>query len=221
MAVFARFMGWLAVAVGVVAAILPFAVENALEPGDAILIAFVGVFAGVGLVVLANVLAIAEKIEEHTNWFSASARPSAQTAQDGSDAEGVAAGSRADRKVERAAVSARGESKYESDDKDSDTADAGTEEGPDTAARRPERQVAPVPVSVTARPTASAPDVPVADPEVYDSAKHPPAIEEWAYEDLRVMTLQDASVAVELDGVWYRFASVEDMVAYLSPQPGQ
>lgn len=221
MAVFARFMGWLAVAVGIVAAMLPFVLENALQASDAILIAFVGIFAGAGLVVLAQVLTVAEKIEEHTNWFSSSARPAAPqaVADDGGLAENGAAG-RDDRGMEAVAAKPAdvpdehrpggvGERHAEERALPQDT---------EVGRREPVEQAEP---ATPAEPTPVAATSGDAEPEVYDAARHPPAIEEWAYEDLRVMTLQDGSVAVELDGVWYRFVNVEDMVAYLSPATGQ
>lgn len=212
MAVFARFMGWLAIAVGIVAAILPYAVDNALAPGEAMMIAFVGVFTGVGLVVMAKLLTIAEKIEEHTNWFSGSARPAPAAVGDSSQPERGLAGDRREQAVEPEA----GASDEPAGEPQPDAIPEPVERTPEPAPqgvpeeeRRPAEIPAPAP-----RPAAPPADI---EPEVYDAGKHPPAIEEWAYEDLRVMTLQDGSVAVELDGIWYRFSNVEDMLTYLSP----
>ena len=58
-----------------------------------------------------------------------------------------------------------------------------------------------------ARPTNGAPDA----PELYDASRHPAAVEEWSHRGRRVMTLEDGTLATEVEGAWYRFIRLEDI----------
>ena len=201
MAVFARFMGLLAVAVGIIAAVLPLVVKNALAANDAMMLMFIGVFAGISLVSLARILTIAERIEANTNWFAAAQSKPAQADAEPNFTE---------------PSPPVGENK---NNKQAPTQAAPPEPKPATAEPAPQTPAAaPPPKPAVAAPRGRKPQ----PPEIYDAAQHPPAIEEWTYGKTRVMTLQDGTVATELEGVWRRFASVEDMAAFLRlpAQPG-
>jgi hypothetical protein len=224
-------MGWLAVAVGVVAGIVPLAVQNALPAGDAITIAFVGVFAGIGLVTLSKVLEIAEKIETHTNWFSASARPdtgaSGVREQPGEPAPSAPETEDLPEHMRRVRAEPPAPPREPQPAPEPQPV-AGPEPAPE-----PEPQPEPAPVAAEPQPQAAAPQpepgppqaaaqpTPRRGPEVYDSSIHPPAVEEWSHGGKRVMTLQDGSVATEIAGVWQRFEAVEDMVDYLQQPRGR
>ena len=220
MAVFAKFMGWLAIAVGIVAGIVPLVAQDALSAGDAITIAFVGVFAGVGLVTLAKVLELADKIEANTNWFAASAKPGQRTAAAIEPAEQTATGSADAEDLPEHIRPVRAEPPVPTPAVEPEPEPEPMPE-PVPPVPEPEPEPMPQPRAAPAAPPPAPEPAQRRGPEVYDSSIHPPAIEEWAHGGKRIMTLQDGSVATEIAGVWQRFENVEDMVDYLQQPRGR
>ncbi len=205
-----RFMGWLAVAVGVIAAIVPLVNPSLLPVGDSIVIAFVGIFAGIGLVAVAKLLDVAEKIEANTNWFSVSAAGAARPPEAAAQAGAAVAASQAQPSEAPPEPEPQPEPARRLEEPEPVYQPVAPADEPASRVSQPEEAAAP-PATPEAEPVPG-------EPEVYDANIHPPAIEEWAYGTRRVMTLRDGSVATELDGVWYRFVSVQDLAAYVEPE---